>query len=432
MTFELFDYQKSGADFLAGRRRALLLDAPGLGKTAQAISASDLVGGMSMDTICPASVVKQWGKQHARISQQDIQFNAYSYEKARDKGISKHPTVLCLDELHYLANPDSGRTVRILGRELYGRDGLIHKADFVWGMSGTWMTRDPGSLYPAMLAIIPGSLALANGNTMDYWQFMKKFCVMYDSGFGMVVSKGKNLDELRARLAPYMLRRTKAEVLKDWKEPVLAELWLDADEAGSALHKADLEPEARAVADAFKKGGFDALKILAQTDKTGVARYRRYIGLLKVIPVLKWLLDEFDSGLEKIVLICFHREVIETLAEKLKEHKIGVAVYYGGMSDAQKEKAKNSFTGDGNCRVFIGQIVASGTGLDGLQTATGDMLFVEWSWVADENLQAWSRLDRIGQKNPVLVRFAGLEGSLDGAIMAKARRRATENKQLFG
>lgn len=434
MTFELFDYQKTGADFLAGRRRALLLDAPGLGKTAQTIRAADLIGADSMDTVCPASVVKQWGKAHDGIAENvdSRVFTARSYESARDKGISRRPAVLTFDEIHYLKNPNSRRTQALLGSQRYGSDGLINRADAVWCLTGTLMPKDPGDLFPIMNAVVPGSLALNNGNTMDYWQFMKRFCVMYDSGYGMVVTKGKNIAELRDRLAPYMLRRTKPEVMKDWKEPVRAELWLDADDAAGQMQKLDLEPEARAVADAFKKGGFDALKILADVDRTGISRYRRYVGVLKVLPVVKWLMDEFDSGLEKIVIMCVHREVIEGIAAKLAEQKIETVKYYGGMTDGQKDKAKTDFVKKASVRGYIGQLFASGTGVDGLQHATGDILFVEWSWVGDDNQQAIDRLDRIGQNNPVLARFAGLEGSLDGAIMAKASRRTSDNRQLFG
>lgn len=430
---EPFQYQIEGAAFLASRRRGLLLDDPGTGKTLQAIKAADELDADDMGTICPASVVKQWGKAHGSITTRDNPlFSAYSYERARDKGLNRRPTVLCLDELHYLNNPDSGRTVKILGRERYGADGLIHNADYVWGMTGTWLTRDPSTLYPAMFAIIPGSLLLkASGNTMDYWQFMKKFCVYYDTGYGVKVTNGKNLSELKDRLAPFILRRTKKDVRKDWKEPMTAELWLDPEDAGDAMMQAELQPEAQEVAEVFKKGGFDALELLADTDRTGVSRYRRYCGLLKVLPVVKWLCGLFDGGLEKIVLICVHREVIEGLAAELAKQKIKSFIFYGGMSDTKKEAAKIAFI-KAERGAFIGQIAAAGTGVDGLQEATGRMLFVEWSWKATDNQQALDRLDRIGQTEPVLGEFAAFEGSLDGAIMAVAARRAKMSKQLFG
>lgn len=426
-----FDYQLTGIDFLASRRRCLLLDDPGTGKTLQAIKAADKIAD-DMSVICPASVVTQWGKSHERLSGTSKAFNAYSYERARDKNISGRPTILCLDEIHYLNNPNSGRTVAILGRERYGVDGHIFKAEYVWGLTGTWMTRDPSVLYQTMFAVIPGSLVLKNGNTMSYWQFMKKFCVMYDSGSGMRVVNSQNLDELRDRLAPFILRRTKADVRKDWKEAITAELWLDPTAAGKALDKEELEPEARSIAEAFKKGGFNALEKFSDCDTTGVSRYRRYCGVLKVLPVVNWLLDQFDDGLKKIVVVCVHREVIEGIQTKLKENGIDAYIYYGGMSAGAKDANRDTFITHEGRAVLIGQIAAMGTGVDGLQKATGRMLFVEWSWIATDNWQALDRLDRVGQEENVLGQFAAFEGSLDGAIMTVAARRAKDSKQLFG
>lgn len=298
-------------------------------------------------------------------------------------------------------------------------------------MTGTPTPRDPSNLFPAMNAIVPGSLALSNGRTMDMWQFLRKFCDMYDSGYGMVVRNGKNLKELADRLAPFSLRRTKKEVMKDWKEPVIAELWLDADNAAAELAKLDATPEGQEISAAFRKGGFAALKQLAKVDKTGISRYRRFVGLMKVRPVVKWLTDEFNSGLERIVVICVHSEVIASIAEKLREQEIACVVYEGGMTTNQKDAAKAAFLKMAR-GVFIGQIVAAGTGVDGLQAATGRMLLVEYSWIDDDNYQVICRLDRIGQQEPVLGQFVGLEGSLDGSIMRAAARRAKENKELFG
>ncbi len=426
---KLFPYQVEGAKFLASRRRALLLDAPGLGKTAQAIAAADQRES-HLETICPASVVTQWRKMHGEISTGNSGFTSRSYESARDKGISAYPGILALDEMHYLKNRTSGRTARILGSEIYGSDGLISRADSVWGLSGTPSPKDPSDLFPVVNAIIPGSLSLKNGNTMSYWQFMKRFCKMYDNGYGMVVASGQNLDELKDRLAPYVLRRTKKDVMADWKEPLVTELWLNAGEAGKLLSAEELEPEAQAIAEAFKRGGYEALKNLSDLDNSGVSKYRRYVGILKVIPTLNWLMDELSDE-NKIVVIAVHREVIEGLSAKLNEHKIGNTIYYGGMTATEKDEAIKAFVEQPEIRVFIGQIVSAGTGVDGLQHATGRMVFLEYSWVADDNLQCIGRLDRIGQKEPVLAQFIGLEGSLDGDIAAKAARRARENKDLW-
>lgn len=429
---QLFPYQVEGAKFLAGRRRALLLDAPGLGKTGQAIKAADAIGRDIMQTVCPASVVTQWRGAHADISEADYAFDSCSYEYARDKALPPRMGVLTLDEFHFLKNHRARRTNIILGEETYGTDGVIYDAEYVWGLSGTPSPKDPSDLFPILNAIVPGALTLPNGRKLDYWAFMKRFCVMYDSGRGMVVKEGKNLEELAEMMAPFVLRRTKRQVMPEWKEPVVGKLMLDAGEARDMLLKAELEPEGRRVAEVFAARGFDGLQELAETDEKGISKYRRYCGMLTVLPLVKWLLDEFESGMDKVVIICVHREVIEALQEKLAEQKIQSVIYYGGMSAKIKDTAKSTFIRQHTCRAFIGQITAAGTGLDGLQHATGDMVLAEYSWISDDNYQVICRLDRIGQENPVLARFVGIEGSLSGAIMATAERRAAEQIRLLG
>ncbi len=338
---QLFDYQEIGADFLAGRRRALLFDAPGLGKTAQAIRATDRVGAARLDTVCPASVVTQWRKAHEDIAETDAAFNSCSYESARDKGVSGKADVIVLDEIHYLKNPNSGRTKAILGSLIYGQDGAIGSADYVWGMSGTPCPNNPADLYPIMLAIVPGSLRTLSGRIMDYNSFITKFCDFYQGDYGPIFKGAKNLDELAERLAPYMLRRTKTDIGK--REPVIGELWLDAGEAGALLKKAELQPEARLVADVFAKDGYDGLKLLARTESTGVSRYRRYVGVLKILPVVNWLCDRFDTAEEKICVMAYHTEVLEGIKDKLAERGHESVVYKGGMNDKDKDSAKRMF-----------------------------------------------------------------------------------------
>lgn len=433
---EDFPYQVIGSDFLAsvgaGRKRLLLLDAPGLGKTRQAIRGADKLGVDSMDVVSPAAVTTQWRKNHEKDAWYDRKFTSRSYESARDKGLPRKGELLIFDEFHYLKNELSQRTRALFGQETFGRDGMIDGYDTIWAMSGTPAPKNAYDLFPVMRALIPHSLKLPNGHIMDNWQFIKKFCKGFDNGREFQITGNQNEAELSERLAPYSIRRTKKDVLPDWKEPVVDNLWLDPGKARDMLMKAELEPEGIEIAQAFAQGGFEALAILAKTNEKGVSRLRRYTGILKVLPIVEWLLAEFDSGLEKIVVICVHREVIDGIYTKLKEHKIDSVIYWGGMTDAQKEKAKSDFIQKEKIRAIIGQIVAMGTGTDGIQHATGRMLFAEWSWIDDDNYQAICRLDRIGQEEPVIGQFAGLEGSLDGAIMAAASRRAAEQRTLFG
>jgi SNF2 family DNA or RNA helicase len=242
------------------------------------------------------------------------------------------------------------------------------------------------------------------------------------------VKEGKNLRELADRLAPFMLRRTKKQVLKDYKDPLLGELKLDAGKATAMLDKAELEPQGVLMREALRRGGLEALEELAPELST----LRRLIGNLKVLPVLEWLLDQRASGMSKIVIVCYHTEVIEALHDKLLAEGVETVCYQGGMTPKQKDAAKADFIRKPHIFGLLLQINAGGTGVDGVQAATGDMILVEHSWIADDNKQVIGRLDRIGQENPVIARFACLQGSLDDAITAVARKRAAEKDELFG
>jgi len=70
---ELFGYQGTGAAFLAARKRGLLFDSPGLGKTPQAIVAIDVACAewLAADPIhviivCTASTVTHWQREITR------------------------------------------------------------------------------------------------------------------------------------------------------------------------------------------------------------------------------------------------------------------------------------------------------------------------------------------------------------------------------
>lgn len=429
---QLFPYQEEGVKFLASRHRALLFDAPGLGKTIQAIRAADEADADSHHVISPAAVVKQWRKEDAKHRQTDIRFTSQSYEAARDKGVPAASYSTTLDEIHYLKNPNSRRTVSILGVQKYGVDGSINRSRRVWALSGTPSPRDPFDLYPVLYAVCPGALQMLNNHIMSRWQYMKKFCVMkeFRSGDGMVVLKGKNLAELSDRMAPFMLRRTKKDVFPQWREPVVDILWLESNKASETLCKAELTSEGRQLADIFRIDGLEGVRQFAETDK-GISKLRRLTGLIKVPLAVEWLMGEWDSGMKKIVIACYHREVITAMDEQLKKQGKNGIIYWGGMTSKQQEEAKSDFI-LGDKDYFLLQIDAGGTGLDGLQKATGRLLYVECSWIGDQNEQVLARLDRIGQEEPVLGQYIALEGSLDAGIIAVASRRTAETRTLFG
>lgn len=424
---ELFAFQEKGAQWLAQRHRALLFDAPGLGKTIQLIKGAEYAGIDMFDSVGPASVRTQWLDNLTKHSTARRK-NAYSYNFARDKGLPMKMGVLALDEAHSLGNEYSGRTQEIYGTEEMGEDGLIERADRVWLATGTPMPRDARNLYPLMRAVVPGSLYVKGRGAMDYWSFVKRYCEYYNGSYGIVVKGHKNQEELKDRLAPYMLRRLKRDVMKDWTKPLVNEIHFDVGEGLKELLKQEADGEGALVARTVKRHGIEGLANI--TDQS--ATIRRFTGLLLIGPVAEWLADKFDNGEKKIVVVCYHREVMEGIQKALKKRGYDSVIYWGGMTEKQKDAAKAKFINDKKCVVKLLQIIAGGTGLDGLQHVCSRMLLAEYSWIPTDNEQAIGRLDRIGQRFPVLAEFAGIADSIHGKITSAFTRRAQDNEELFG
>lgn len=425
----LMPFQDYGADWLAPRHRALLFDAPGLGKTIQLIKGAERAGFDGLDVIGPASVRTQWLGSMRSNSIMEHQA-AYSYNHARDKAMPRHMAVLGLDEVHMLGNESSGRTQKIFGTEDYGLDGIIARAERVWVATGTPMPRDARNLFPMMRAVVPGSLHVKKRGTMDYWSFVKRYCEYYNGPYGIVVKGHKNQEELRDRLAPYMLRRLKRDVMKDWKQPIVSTVLFDVGDGLKALLEKEAGDEGELVARTVKRHGIEGLANITKHSAT----LRRYTGMLLIGPVTEWLADKFDNGEKKVVVVAYHREVIEGIHKGLKKRGYDSVVYWGGMTERQKDDAKKAFIDDKKKFAFIGQITAAGTGLDGLQHVASRILLAEYSWVPTDNEQAIGRLDRIGKiaLSGVLAEFAGVAGSLHAKITAAFTRRAQESEELFG
>ena len=92
----------------------------------------------------------------------------------------------------------------------------------------------------------------------------------------------------------------------------------------------------------------------------------------------------------------------------------------GSKNPNARQKAVDDFISLPQKRVFIGNIQAAGTGLDGLQTVCSRCYLAEPDWVPAQNEQAVARLDRIGQESIVNAEIFVAPGSLSEKILVKA------------
>ncbi len=440
---KLYPYQEEGVRFLMARPKELkrrnhklLADEQGLGKTAQAIVAAQRLAVKTMLVICPVSVKYNWKRQiqlwgladekdiHiVRDTRDSIPSSAniivVNYDLLRYPFILKQLRsrlydVIVFDEAHRLKNMNASRTKLVLGKQ-----GIARQAVVKWALTGTPVQNRPIEFWPILTTMAPGVIEPHGG----WVAFGRHFCegrIDEDYGeFDPVTRKkwnfkrASNLAELRERLKPFMLRRELKDVYQQlpalMEETVYLEVPVD-DHPEIIIQKND--PRIAR----FEDEEFDP------EAEMPLATIRRIIAECKVPQVFQYLDDSLQS-VDKLVVFTYHRKVTEQLAGLLSKAGYNPVVLYGGVNAEKKQKLVDRFIDDPTSRVFVGQLTASGEGIDGLQKVCATVVFAEIDWSAGGMLQAKSRLHRIGQTRPVTVRYLIADNTIERVMASVLERK---------
>lgn len=436
---ELFPYQKTGAEWLASKKVALLADDMGLGKSAQAIRAADALNLSVILVICPAIARINWKREFEKFGSSKLEPWVVSYEGALKQSGCTFYDLIIIDEAHYLKNKEAKRTKFILGKK-----GLVHKAERVWALTGTPCPNHPAELWPLLFTF---------GITdFKYHEFVTMFCDSFQGTYGLQITgaKRKHIPMFRELLKPIMLRRLKEEVMTELPpikydtvvvEP--GEVALDEQtsfikycnppEAVNELHE-KLARERKLLEEAMKSVegtttvNANAMKLL-EALANSISTLRRYSGLQKVNPVAELIGQELENhAYEKIVIFAIHRDVIEGLRAGLT--RFNPTTLYGGFTGEKQQKNIDRFQNNKYCRVMIANIQCAGTSIT--LTAAHQVAFVEQDWVPGNNAQAVMRCHRIGQNMPVFVRFFALANTIDEKITQILKRKTRDLTEIFG
>lgn len=465
--FELLDYQKKGVEFLIAHKRGYLADEMGLGKTVQTIAACDELSASRILIFCPAIARVNWQREYDKFSSRPKTIERI--EKRNQKLSTKQNTlticsydlapyllknasqvewdILICDEAHYLKNLESKRTQVILGKE-----GFIGKTkSHVWMLSGTPCPNHVGELWPILFVF---------GKTdLNFEAFVRQYCTFYN-----FTPKGKRarylqpkvcvtgtqkekIPEIRKILGDFMVRRLKKKVLKDLPplniytqfvesnpidfdngDPSLIKYIIGGQDRRHEYFESVKNQEAiveNLIQEAGRGRNFSQ-GLAALSPSLPTLRYHH--GLSKMKSVLALLQDELKrKAYKKIVVFAFHRTVIETLRTGLSEYH--PLVLYGKTPANKRQDRIDRFQKLHYHKVFIANITSAGTAVN--LTAADQILFAEWDWVPGNNAQAIMRCHRIGQDNPVNVRFCCVPDSIDEKILGSVKRKTKELTKIF-
>lgn len=438
-------HQLRGRDFLSQREKALLADAPRVGKTGAAILAADDIFAARTLVITTASGRPVWQRGFAEWSAFDLETQAV-YGKLTDAHMrasriivswseivkhekalkGEHFDVIIPDESHYAKNPEAKRTAAFYGA-FDGRmrfPGICDAARVVWPLTGTPIPNAPNDLYPMLRALAPERLTESHGpgDVTSCEAFLDRYCVTRLKKINgwtrvRVVVGGKNEAELRERMAGFWLRRTQEDV--GITAPMFSLLPIHISATQRRRIEAEV-PDAADVLAAAETGETRSLDLHLGT-------LRRVTGTAKAAGVVAAVKDEFAGGLDKIVLMCWHKDVMDALQDGLSQ--FGVVRVDGGTSPDKRDKAQQDFQTHDSVRVFIGQLLAAGEAID--LSAAAELIFVESSFVPKDMAQAALRITNHGQERQPRVRVAALEGSVDEAVQEILVRKVATNKEVM-
>jgi superfamily II DNA or RNA helicase len=243
----LYGYQEDGVLHLTFGRRALLADDMGLGKTIQAIAAATLLKQLRdiqyVLIVCPASLKHQWAREIRRFTSLSVQviegnpiqrrqlyrdlqfFNVINYELVRydeDALTQQEFDLVILDEAQRIKNWRTKTADKV--KRL--------RSPYAFVLTGTPLENRLDELYSIFQFIDPTILG-------PLWRFNERYYETKRRPSGSYKVLGyKNLDELRHRIAPYVLRRVRGEVLLDLPERIDSNFFVEmTDPQWAAYHE---------------------------------------------------------------------------------------------------------------------------------------------------------------------------------------------------
>jgi len=399
---EPFKYQLEGARQIEKwKGRALLADEQGLGKTKTTLMwlQSTKKIAKPIMIVCPKSVKEYWqiealdqiglramvinGRSQLpklKLATPDCVIINYAIVQHHLAWLLRYaPVTVIIDEVQFLQNR-AAKCTRAVAQ-------VCALAEHVIGLSGTPCTNRPAELWSGLNMIRPDLYP-------TFINFGQRYCSPRRRPWGVWEYKGAtNLDELHRNLRKHlMIRRLKSDI--EGQLPPIIRRFIPMKMKNAAEYELASTDFATWAKKTLKKSKIKTALKSEQITKLGYLK--RLAAKLKVPYIVKWVnawLEE-NPG-KKLVVFGWHKKMLHALHRYYK----GRSVLIDGSTAQEKRGALvKIFQHKPEIQLFLGNIQAAGTGLDGLQYATNYGVCLEMDWRPGFMSQMEKRLDRTGQK----------------------------------
>lgn len=412
---KLRDYQIEGFKWMcrlsAWGAGACLADDMGLGKTLQAITflLYKSKEGPSL-VIAPKSVLLNWEREIARFAPElncininnakkrdkiinaatakDIVLCTYGVLGTQGEYLSKKDwNVVCLDEAHQIKNRNT----------LASRTSMELKACNRLILTGTPIQNNLGELWNLFQFINPGLLGT--------WS-------VFRDSFMIPSLDSEHRELLKEMTTPFILRRTKQDVLTELPEKIVSERLVDLTENEQKVYeemrkRAELKfkkyksKDELTIAKSIDINFFTELTHLREAACSMRMVYDEWSGKSSKIETLMEILDTIMSSPDNNVIVfsqftCF----LDLIKPELHRHSMSY-LYLDGQTSMQKRQKYVEDFQEGRCRLFLSSLKAGGFGIN-LTKANYVIILDPW-WNPSVENQAMDRAHRLGQKRVVTV-----------------------------
>ncbi|MFP3912776.1 MAG: DEAD/DEAH box helicase, partial [Desulfobacteraceae bacterium] len=434
---KLYGFQEQGVLHLGFGGRVMLADDMGLGKTVQAIAATVLLKQLrdiqKVLIISPASLKHQWAREIDRFSSLSVQviqgnraarraqyqtsqfFNIMNYELLLydEPEISQHTfDLVILDEAQRIKNWRTKTADRV--KRL--------KSTYAFVLTGTPMENRLDELYSVFQFIDPTILG-------PLWRFNQRYYEVQRRPSGSYKVLGyKNLDELRQRIRPYVLRRVRDEVLLDLPERIDSNFFVEMTDPQWDAYLEYEHRVARLMAVAKRRpltpeehqillGSLIKMRLICNAlalHEPDIQPREREKTAPKLRELREIVSEEIMGNGHKAIFFSQWSKMLAFVEPVLDKLGTGYTKLTGNVPTQKRGALVERFFEDPECKVFL-STDAGGVGLN-LQAATM-VVNLDLPWNPAVLEQRIGRAHRHGQSKPVHVVNLIAKGTIEERML---------------